>query len=85
MEYTNPDIARAAEILHSKLAGLESPERILRDEQLKALTEQLRSIPPEQRPQFGKELNRLKEELAFDTLREDSRFKDLMRRVGIPQ
>jgi tetratricopeptide (TPR) repeat protein len=30
-------------------------------------------------------LVRLKEELAFDTLRPDARFKDLLRRVGLPQ
>jgi len=63
MEYQNPDIARVAAELKKKMADLPDKQAILRDFALKSLYEQLRTLQPDQRPVFGKELNKLKEEL----------------------
>jgi phenylalanyl-tRNA synthetase alpha chain len=64
MEYKDPEIARAATALKAKLAKLDEPHAIMRDDTFKALTDRLRTLPVEQRPGFGKELNGLKDELA---------------------
>jgi len=63
MEYQHPEIARVAAELKRKAADLPDKQVLLRDFQLKSLYEQLRILPPEQRPAFGKELNQLKQEL----------------------
>lgn len=64
MSYQNPDIARVAEELKTKLAGLENKAAILRDPGLKSLYDQVRTLPEDQRAVFGKEVNDLRNELA---------------------
>lgn len=64
MNYQNTDIARVAEELRTKLAGLEDKKAILRDVSLKSLFDQLKTLPPEERGLFGKEVNQLRLELT---------------------
>ena len=64
MSYQNPDIARIAEDLKTKLETLEDKRAILRDAALGSLYDQLKTLPPEQRGIFGKEVNQLRTELT---------------------
>lgn len=64
MTYQNPEIARIAEELRAKLATLPEKQVILRDPALKSLFDQLKTLPPEQRGAFGKEVNQLRIELT---------------------
>jgi phenylalanyl-tRNA synthetase alpha chain len=66
MTYENPDIARVAEELRTKLKGLSDKKVILRDPALKGLFDQLKTLPPEQRSAFGKEVNKLRNELISE-------------------
>lgn len=52
-----------AEELKAKLASLPEKQAILRDPALKGLFEQIKTLPPEQRGEFGKEVNQLRAEL----------------------
>ncbi len=63
MNYQNSDIAKAAETLMARLDTLEDTAAILRAPELGALYAQLRTLPNEVKPSFGKELNELKNEL----------------------
>ncbi len=63
MTYQNPDITRVAAELKLKLDNSEDKQSILRDPALKSLFDQLKSLPPEKRGAFGKEVNALREEL----------------------
>lgn len=63
MTYQNPDIARVAEELKVKFAGLPDKRAILRDPALKGLFEQIKTLPAEQRGEYGKEVNNLRNEL----------------------
>lgn len=63
MEYKNQDIARVAEELKAKLGTLEDQRTIMRDTALKSLFEQIKTLPPEERGAFGKEVNQLRQEL----------------------
>jgi phenylalanyl-tRNA synthetase alpha chain len=63
MSYEHPDIAKAAETLMARLDTLEDTAAILRAPELGALYAQLRTLPNEVKPSFGKELNELKNEL----------------------
>lgn len=63
MNYQNPDIARVAEELKAKIDSVDDKRTILRDPALKSLFDQLRTLPPEQRGEFGKEINQLRQEL----------------------
>jgi phenylalanyl-tRNA synthetase alpha chain len=64
MSYQNQNIAAVAEALFAKLPNLEDKKSILRDPALKGLFDQLKSLPPEQRSDFGKEVNALRMELT---------------------
>ncbi|MDQ3123871.1 MAG: phenylalanine--tRNA ligase subunit alpha [bacterium] len=64
MEYQNPDIARVAEELKSKVEGLSDTRAILRDPAFKSLFDQLKNLSPEERGAFGKEVNQLRQELT---------------------
>ncbi len=64
MDYKNSDIARIAEELKVKLASLEDKKAIFRDPALRSLFDQLKTLPPEQRGEFGKEVNQLRLELT---------------------
>src|SRR5258706_16340212 len=63
MVYQNKKIAEVAEVLKKRLETLEHKPSILRDPELKALAAEIPRLMPEQRAEFGKELNQLKAEL----------------------
>lgn len=64
MLYQNPDIAHIADELKQKMTDLPDKKAILRDPALKSLFDQLKTLPPEQRGSFGKEVNQLRVELT---------------------
>lgn len=63
MSYTNVRIAEIAERLRVRFAGLANKADILKATELKALYAEIRTLSPEQRGHFGKEMNQLKMEL----------------------
>ncbi len=63
MEYKDREVAEAAKYLMSKFGGMEEKRAILRDPKLLALYERIKTVRPEERAKFGKELNALKFEL----------------------
>ena len=63
MNYQNPHIAETAELLKKRLSELEHKTDILRAVELKALYDELKTLPPEQRAGFGQEVNNLRQEL----------------------
>ncbi len=63
MQYTHPDIQAAAVALGAQYDALEDKSAILRAPELSALYVQLRTLPNEVKPLFGRELNELRYEL----------------------
>jgi phenylalanyl-tRNA synthetase alpha chain len=65
MNYTDPDIARVAKLLEQKLEKLAPSQKrsILRSAELKSLFDQVKLLPPQKRPIFGKEANKLRSHL----------------------
>lgn len=63
MQYQNPDVSAAAEVLRKRFDELDVKAEIFRAPEFRALSDQLRTLPVEQRADFGKELNQLKGEL----------------------
>lgn len=63
MAYQNPDIARVADQLKSVFESLEDKRAIMRSTELSSLYDQLKTLPPELRSDFGKQVNKLKNEL----------------------
>lgn len=63
MDYQNPQITETAELLKSRLAELSNKAEILRAVELKALYDQLKTLPPEKKAAFGQEVNALRQEL----------------------
>jgi phenylalanyl-tRNA synthetase alpha chain len=63
MNYTNPRIAETAELLKTRLESLENKSEILKAVELKALYAEIPTLPAEDRGNFGKEINALKQEL----------------------
>ncbi len=63
MNYNNPRIAKAAELLKLRLESLESKADILKAVELKALFDEIKVLPPQERAAFGQELNSLRNEL----------------------
>jgi phenylalanyl-tRNA synthetase alpha chain len=63
MEYQNPKVAEVAALLKERLAGLDNKAEILRAVELKALFEELKVLPPEDKAAFGKQVNDLQNEL----------------------
>lgn len=63
MKYDNPRIADAAELLVKRFTELDDKSEVLRAVELKALLEELKTLPAAERPAFGRELNALREEL----------------------
>jgi phenylalanyl-tRNA synthetase alpha chain len=61
MSYQNPRIAKTAELLKKRLQT--GDRAVLRAPELKALFDELKTLPPEQRGAFGKEVNTLRQEL----------------------
>ncbi|PID30942.1 phenylalanine--tRNA ligase subunit alpha [Candidatus Saccharibacteria bacterium] len=64
MNYENPEIAAAAEVLYERLATLENKAAVLRAPELAALYARIRTLAPEAKAGFGRELNQLKNELT---------------------
>lgn len=64
MAYKNKKIAAAATKLKKRLKSSKDGGSILRAPELKALASEIKLLKPEQRADFGKELNSLKNELA---------------------
>ncbi|MDQ3064909.1 MAG: phenylalanine--tRNA ligase subunit alpha [bacterium] len=64
MSYQIPEIAEVAEVLKSRLNQAEDKRSVLRSMELKSLFDQLKSLPPEERGSFGKEVNQLRIELT---------------------
>jgi phenylalanyl-tRNA synthetase alpha chain len=63
MDYKNQKVGEVAELLKSRLATLDNKAEILRALELKALFEELKVLPPEDKAAFGKEVNDLQTEL----------------------
>ena len=63
MAYQHSEIARFAEELRRKFEALDDKPAILRSPQLRALYEQIKTLPVEARASFGQEVNQLKAEL----------------------
>jgi phenylalanyl-tRNA synthetase alpha chain len=64
MNYQNPRIAETAELLKNRLNELENKRDILRSIELKALYDELKVLPGEERKGFGQEINALRQELT---------------------
>lgn len=63
MNYQNPRISEVAELLKNRLNELDNKRDILRAVELKALFDEIKVLPAEERGAFGKEVNTLREEL----------------------
>jgi len=63
MAYQNQQIAEVADVLKKRFAELENKNDILRATELKALFDELKTLPSEERPKFGQEINALRQEL----------------------
>lgn len=64
MSYQNPRVAKTAELLKKRLEESKNKAEVLRAVELKALFDELKTLPPEQRGAFGKEVNSLRQELT---------------------
>src|SRR6185312_8587055 len=63
MNYQNPRVAETAELLKGRLPELENKAEILRAVELGALFDEIKTLAPEERGVFGKEVNVLRQEL----------------------
>lgn len=63
MSYQNSRIAETAEVLKQRFAELDNKRDILRAVELKALFDELKTLPPEERSAFGQEVNTLQADL----------------------
>lgn len=63
MSYTNTSIQATAAVLNERFETLSNKAEILRAVELKALYDELKVLPPEERGSFGKEVNALRAEL----------------------
>lgn len=63
MNYHNSQIAEAATILKQRQAEASNKAEVLKAVELKALFDQLKTLPSEERKAFGQELNALRSEL----------------------
>jgi len=63
MNYQNPEIAEAANILRHKLENAPDKADVLKSPELGALYARIRTLPAEERSSFGQELNALQAEL----------------------
>lgn len=63
MSYQNPRIAETADLLKKRAEKTDNKAEILRAVELKALFDELKTLPPEERGAFGKEVNALRQEL----------------------
>lgn len=63
MNYVNPQIADVAAELKARFDRLENKADILRAPELRAIFSGIRMVEPDQRSQYGQEVNRLRQEL----------------------
>ncbi len=63
MNYQNPTVQEAADVLRARFDTLEHKADILKAVELKALYTQIPHMPAEERSGFGKEVNQLRDEL----------------------
>lgn len=63
MNYQNPRIAETAELLKRRLTESANKRDVLRAVELKALFDEIKTLDPAERGQFGKEVNQLRQEL----------------------
>lgn len=63
MKYQNKSIADVADLLIARLGTLDNKSDVLKSIELKALFDELKVLPAEQRGAFGKEVNELRKEL----------------------
>jgi phenylalanyl-tRNA synthetase alpha chain len=61
--YSNSRVAEVADVLRQKFQELDQKADILKSVELKALYAEIPTLPPEQRGDFGKEINQLRAEL----------------------
>lgn len=74
MSYKNPKIAKTAELLKKRFKDTGNKPDVRRSVELKALFEEIKTLPAEDRASFGKEVNELRKEL--DELVADSQEVD---------
>lgn len=74
MSAKNPRIAETAELLQKRFAELENKAEILRAVELRALFDEIKTLPPEERGAFGQEVNALRQEMQVlvDTSRDEA-------------
>lgn len=63
MSHQNSRVAETAELLKKRFEKLERKQEILRTVELKALFDELKTLPADKRGVFGKEINQLRNEL----------------------
>ena len=63
MSHQNNRIAEIAELLKARFGKLENKADVLKATELKALYAEIPTLPPEERGNFGKEINLLRSEL----------------------
>ena len=63
MAYKNREVAKAARQLKARFSKLKNQRAILRAPELLALFDRLKTLPSDERASFGKEVNKLKQEL----------------------
>ena len=67
MIYKNSKVAEIAAILQQRIVEGATPSTVLNSSELKALYEELKSLPAPERPNFGKEVNALRQELINES------------------
>jgi phenylalanyl-tRNA synthetase alpha chain len=75
MNYQNPIIAKTAELLKKRLQESENVTDVLKSLELKALYDELKILPADERAGFGQEVNALRNELQ--KLMSSSRVKEI--------
>lgn len=63
MAYENPRVREVAQVLKDRLSDSNDKTDILKSVELKALFEELKTLPKEEKASFGKEVNELRKEL----------------------
>ncbi len=75
MNYQNPSVAKTAEILKKRLQESENSADIMKSVELKALYDELKVLPANDRASFGQEVNALRNELQ--TILSSSKINDV--------
>ncbi len=63
MQYQNQQISEVATRLREQFAALEDKRQILKSVEIRALFDQIKTMPPEERGSFGQEVNKLRTEV----------------------